>query len=486
MNIAIFSMFKPFPPMHGAANRTWYFARALARLGHGVTIIRAANPQEKDFNVKFIDKVKLIEVPFAYKNSFFSFSHWDSELLLFKIFLEEDLLSDFDIVQCEFPYLFPVAHLTKLVHKPLVVVSYGVEYDFQVEVLKAGKNQAEEVDYLRQGERFCLANCDRVFVCSEVDLKRYKELYGLDEGKAAIIPNGADADCYEGVAPHVFGRPAVLFLGSPLHPPNKQAIDQLKGAIIPQVSRRAGDVLFVFVGKPESVEPRSSEQVLELGEVDDIRPYLLGSTLCVAPISSGSGTRVKIMEYLAAGRAVVSTSKGAEGIEVAHGKNIVIADGVEEFSTAIIDLLGDEARRRYLGDNGRRLVREKYDWKLLCQKALGVYEQLAQGRRSNKENVRFLLSMFNDDYIAPIKKHCLELEAQFRALEGHYKALEDYCRSLQSNYHLLEEHCKNMERKLDLIKKIPLAKMGWVALKRARSNLNALAGKVARRWAKSY
>lgn len=485
MNIAIFSIFKPFPPMHGAANRIWFFARALARLGHGVTIIHSANPLKKELSVQFIDKVKVIEVPFAYKNFFFSFSHWDSELLLFKIFLEEDLISDFDIVQCEFPYLFPVAYLAKLVHKPIVTVSLGVEYDFQREILKAGTKQADDLDYLRQGERFSLANSDRIFVCSEVDLKRLKELYGLDGRKATVIPNGADVDYYEGVAPYHFGRPTVLFVGSALHPPNKEAIDLLKREILPQVAMRIRDVLFAFVGKLDSGGPHRREHVVELGEVEDLRPYLLGSTLCVAPIGHGSGTRVKIIEYMAAGRAVVSTSKGAEGLEVVHGENIIVADGPESFSKAIVELLQDEERRRYLGENGRRLVRQKYDWQVVCQKALCVYRELAQGRRSNKEDAMFLLRMFNDDYVPPIKKHCLELEAQFKALEGHYRALEDYCRRLQSDYHLLEEHCENMEWKLNLIKKIPFAKMAWNGFRKGKKGLNAAAEKVAR-WAKLY
>jgi polysaccharide biosynthesis protein PslH len=96
--------------------------------------------------------------------------------------------------------------------------------------------------------------------------------------------------------------------------------------------------------------------------VDDIRPYLGKAAVCVVPLRSGSGTRIKIFEAMAMGKAVVSTTMGAEGLPVRHGENIILADDPADFARHVIELLRDPQRRAQLGRAARRLVEENYGW----------------------------------------------------------------------------------------------------------------------------
>jgi glycosyltransferase involved in cell wall biosynthesis len=98
------------------------------------------------------------------------------------------------------------------------------------------------------------------------------------------------------------------------------------------------------------------------GTVDDVRPHVAEGEVYIVPLRVGGGTRLKIFEALAMGKPVVSTTLGAEGLELVHDRDAVIADGPDAFSRAVVDLLDDAARRRRIGEAGRALVEARYSW----------------------------------------------------------------------------------------------------------------------------
>ena len=110
------------------------------------------------------------------------------------------------------------------------------------------------------------------------------------------------------------------------------------------------------------------------GAVDDIRPYLAKAALCVVPLRSGSGTRIKIFEAMAMGKAVVSTTLGAEGLPVQHGENIILADDPADFTREVVALLHDPPRRQRLGQAARKLVEESYGWPSVAACFEGIME----------------------------------------------------------------------------------------------------------------
>src|ERR1035438_5660093 len=107
---------------------------------------------------------------------------------------------------------------------------------------------------------------------------------------------------------------------------------------------------------PRRIQALASGNVVVTGAVDDIRPYLGKAAVCVVPLRSGSGTRIKIFEAMAMGKAVISTTMGAEGLPVRHGENIVLADDPADFARQVVQLLREPQRRAQLGRAARRLV----------------------------------------------------------------------------------------------------------------------------------
>ncbi len=194
----------------------------------------------------------------------------------------------------------------------------------------------------------------------------------------AIVPNGVDLDFCRGD----LGPPepdTLVFTGVLTYDANFDAMDFFLGEIFPLVRAQRPGVTLRITGRTDGVAVERlplGEGVVFTGYLDEIRPCVARSWACVAPLRIGGGTRLKILEAMALGTPVVSTSKGAEGLQVTPGENILIADTPTGFAEAILRLLGDGALRAKLAENGRQLVSEKYDWKHSGRKL----EQLLQER----------------------------------------------------------------------------------------------------------
>jgi glycosyltransferase involved in cell wall biosynthesis len=146
--------------------------------------------------------------------------------------------------------------------------------------------------------------------------------------------------------------------------------------IAPTLLKRRHDLEFAYIGRGLPSCPLVKD-VHFMGEVEDMRPYLQGATVCIAPIYHGSGTRVKVLDYLASRVAVVSTTKGVEGIDdLIDGENIIIRDDVEGFENAILDLLDDEQKRLKIAQKGYDLVRKNYNADVVAEIACRAYEKL--------------------------------------------------------------------------------------------------------------
>jgi glycosyltransferase involved in cell wall biosynthesis len=178
------------------------------------------------------------------------------------------------------------------------------------------------------------------------------------------VPTGVDIGYFQpGAEPEVANR--LVFSGSMDWYPNEDAILHFIGEVLPLVRRERPDVSLVVVGRRPSDRLRAVAEragVTVTGTVADVRPHLAEASLYVVPLRVGGGTRLKIFEALAMGKAVLSTTVGAEGLDVVDGRHLVLADGPEAFANAIAGLLGDSTRRRRLAAEGRRLVEDRYSW----------------------------------------------------------------------------------------------------------------------------
>jgi polysaccharide biosynthesis protein PslH len=219
----------------------------------------------------------------------------------------------------------------------------------------------------------------RLFDCcvavSEQDLEELRTRFGCTA--AEVVPNGIDLDFYTPL-PEAH-TPTIVFIGSLDYRPNKDAIRWFIKSIWPRVRAEIPEVEMLLVGRrpPRWIaELCRRANILLHVDVPDTRPYLEKAALMVAPIRIGGGTRLKILEAMAAGRCVVSTSIGAEGLDVRNGEHMMVADDSAEFAQTVISLLHDPARRQALGRAGRILVEAKYSWDQATSRLEEIWNQV--------------------------------------------------------------------------------------------------------------
>lgn len=180
----------------------------------------------------------------------------------------------------------------------------------------------------------------------------------------AVVANGVDSAEFRPDGPAARAM-TVLFFGTVGYYPNTDAVMYFLDHIFPRLRTVYPLLRFVVAGGdvPTSVRERTDAGLDVLGSVDDIRPHIASAELVVVPLRVGGGTRLKILEAMAMAKPVVSTTLGAEGLDVTHGQDILLADSPSDFARSVSALLDDAELRRRLGASGRRLVVERYDWK---------------------------------------------------------------------------------------------------------------------------
>jgi glycosyltransferase involved in cell wall biosynthesis len=237
---------------------------------------------------------------------------------------------------------------------------------------------------LKEHEFAMILKFDHLIVVSNID----KEIYiskGISEDKIDVLPNGVDCESFDPikiVGEITLNHPNILFMGKLSYQPNIIAIKIYLQHVHPIIKKELPETKIYIIGIncPEWLKEYSKidNSVEIIGFVKDVRPYITNADICIAPLTRGSGTRLKILEYMAIGKPVVSTTIGAEGLEIADGKNILIADDWSGFADKIIDLLNDEKLAKKIGTNGRKLVEEKYDWKKIVEKQIRIYKELVR------------------------------------------------------------------------------------------------------------
>jgi polysaccharide biosynthesis protein PslH len=223
--------------------------------------------------------------------------------------------------------------------------------------------------------RICV-RFNRCVVFSENDRRNYMSYV---RGRSpSIIPFGLDAEGATCLPPPDEGGD-LLFIGKMSYPPNRDAVHYFCRNILPLIHRKRGDVRLHVVGRPvlsEFEEYARNGAVDIVGWVDDPVVLYRRCALSIVPIRAGSGIRMKILESLALGRPVVSTSLGCEGLGLTHGENIWIADTPEAFAEGVLHLLSDGALWRHLTGNGRRFIEENHECGAIARDVLRLYDEL--------------------------------------------------------------------------------------------------------------
>jgi glycosyltransferase involved in cell wall biosynthesis len=213
-------------------------------------------------------------------------------------------------------------------------------------------------------EREACARFDGVVGVSDEDCEIMRREFGA-ANVLGSVPTGVDCE-YFGASQWPRQEHSVVFLGSMDWMPNIDAVEFFTSEIWPAVKKQFPHATFTVVGRNPPAKIKELEKripgVRVTGTVDDVRPFLAAAAAMIVPLRVGGGTRIKIFEGMATGIPVLSTRIGAEGLPVAHGENILLADTPVDFAARIAELFEQPARAEKIGAAGRALVQAKFSW----------------------------------------------------------------------------------------------------------------------------
>lgn len=227
---------------------------------------------------------------------------------------------------------------------------------------------------LTQLERKVFENCDMVFAYSAVDKRRYEELY---ETVCTTTSGGADVR-HRVPAPEV-NDASLLLVGSWNYQPNIAGLEWFIREVRPQISPAAR---VTVAGSGASTELQRTIKNANFTFIDrplELEPLYKSHAIAVVPLLTGSGTRGRILEALSYGRVVVTTKKGIEGLDLAKGEGVLLADEPKLFAKKINLLLENPKERALVGHAGYRAVLQKYDWRVVAENLVAHWKKLTSG-----------------------------------------------------------------------------------------------------------
>lgn len=377
MNVLVVALQLPFPPRSGVNMRVYQLMRQIAAR-HDVTLLSYARPDQRDdvaalrrqFPVHVVERTPPARIarraaqlrsiastlPFAATE----FHTPEMERALHELCATQA----FDIVQLEGALLCGMA----IPDGPRVVLDeHNIDYEVFQRMCESERSVVRRVFHsleYRRFRRFERQAWTRIHGCAvtserEVPIVRV----AAPSTPTAAVPNGVDLEYFAPSDAPVVPR-TVVFNGTLDYRPNFDATSHLVDEIWPLVRERCPDAELTVVGKGSDAQLRRfrREGVVLTGEVPDLRPYLQRAAVVAVPVRMGGGTRLKVVEGLAMGKAMVSTTLGCEGVAVEDGVNLLIADGAQAFASTLLRLFEDPARGEALGAAGRRLIEDEYSW----------------------------------------------------------------------------------------------------------------------------
>jgi sugar transferase (PEP-CTERM/EpsH1 system associated) len=292
--------------------------------------------------------------------------------------------NDFDVMQVESIHLMNYLPVIRAARgRPLIVCDWhNIESDLMSQYAEREQSVARKT-YARRTARLmnefemkALNEFDAHIMVSEQDAQRLRRMN--PRARIFVIENGVDVSHY---ATEESGRKTrIVFVGSMDYHANIDGAIYFGRQVWPTVRAKKPELVFTIVGRDPSPEVRdlsSIDGVEVTGSIDDVRPFYREAIAAVVPLNVGGGSRLKILEAMAAGVPVVSTTLGAQGLDVNDGENILLTDGPGQTAEAVNRIIGDHELRTRLIYGGYTLVRKRYDWSTLGAKLLDQYQTLA-------------------------------------------------------------------------------------------------------------
>jgi len=300
------------------------------------------------------------------------------------IILSSDIIQTEGAVSSALITLF----VRRIFNRPIIVDCHDV---FQALRIKYKSSLRKIIEIFL--EKITYKQAELILTVSEKD-KEFLIKYGICQDRIMVIPNGVDTEAF---APSLNAAKIqtrlnlkdfykVIFVGNMEYLPNQEAANIIVSRIAPSVLSQISNVKFLMVGRVKPELLTSSSDVIFTGVVEDVAEFLGASDIALAPLFQGSGTRLKLLEYFSCGLPVVSTSIGAEGLDVENGVNILIEDSMDKFAIKVIDLLMNKDLRVRLGEAARELAMKEYDWRIIGKQLDKVYSLINYDERVRNKN----------------------------------------------------------------------------------------------------
>jgi len=395
-NIVVFNEFPVFPPMFGGQVRIYNIYKNLSQK-YNVTYICFGNSDHVQ-ETRICDNFLEVKVPksLIHKNintiagRLLGVSVDDIIALLLCRYNQEinslakKYVDRADIVILSHPYMFPLVR-NYINNRPIIYESHNVEFLLKKSLLGDGFLRNNLCAKVRTVEKELSLRSEVIFVTSQEDLSSIKKIYDLDENKIHVSPNGVNTDAFDFIyekgdliEKKIIDRPLVIFLGSG-HPPNVQAAK----IIINEIAPKLKDIYFLICGsvcwaiKNEN-QGKNVGLTFEVTEDEKLELYRV-SDVAINPMMSGSGTNIKMLDYMSASLPVISTPVGARGLNLVNYESVIVCD-IPEIPEKIREILRNKELYANIGANGRKMVESEYNWRTIALKMCGILDKVVNKR----------------------------------------------------------------------------------------------------------
>ena len=394
MDILFLSRWYPFPPDNGSKLRIYQLLMGLSK-AHRVTLLSFIDPLS--FNMKPLEQFENISiinvVPWqTYKpeslRSKIGFFNAAPRFLVDTYSSQMETLirntiarHNYDLVIAS--ELSMASYYSCFEHLPALFedIELGPFYDQMQMAGSLIKRLRLSLTWYKLRNYFSrlLTSFQSCTVPSERERWLFTNSFPKHEEKIEVIPNCINVKDYESV--QIGLKPNYLvFSGSFQFQANYEAMNWFVREVYPKVLERMPAVHLVITGDHANLPLPNAKNIILAGYVNDIKSLIASCSVSIAPLQSGGGTRLKILEAMALGTPVVATSKGAEGIDAINGDDLLIADDPNSFAECVLSILQNNDLRSHLAMNAHRLVAEKYNWEKTMPCFLQLVEYIGQHR----------------------------------------------------------------------------------------------------------
>lgn len=396
MRILFLSRWYPFPPNNGSKLRIYNLLRFLGQ-SHAVTLVSFYDPDEGIIQEPVPPFCKEV---YSLPWKEFRPTHWKALLGFFhphprwvvdtyskemaRLVNDQIEKHSFDVIIASQTIMAPYVRKIQGIPKVLEEAEVGVF------IQKAKKSPGTlgkfrySLTWLKYQEylRRLFRDFDIITVVSEEEKSHVLPLTKRPE-KVEVIPNGVKVKDYEDIVRNPVPN-TIIFTGSFRYSANYEAMTWFVSQVFPLIQAKIPDIRLIITGDSAGKHLPFNPQVTQTGKVPDVREWIASSWVAIAPLQTGGGTRLKILEAMALCTPVVSTSKGAEGLDAISSKHLIIADSPNEFAKAVIDICRDSALREEIATSAFDLIKDKYDWDSILPR----YQEILEGITSPKVRER--------------------------------------------------------------------------------------------------